>query len=169
MACVVLVMVFLGALGGLHQGFNMLDNARMATTASQILQSQMENIRLLDWDYIGGNAERDSSGKWYFQTLTMTDNLATTGHVDLLPVLPKIIGFNAIQVNQQAITRFTEFSLDVSNSALAGSHPDRSSQIKVLSLSIAWRSPSGAILRRQFNSFYAKNGLNDFYYTVVRP
>lgn len=45
----VLVLVFMSALAGLSIGFKMLEEARVSTLASQILQSEMENLRLKNW------------------------------------------------------------------------------------------------------------------------
>ncbi len=45
----VLVLVFLSSIAGLSIGFKMLEEARASTLASQILQSEMENLRLKNW------------------------------------------------------------------------------------------------------------------------
>lgn len=45
----VLLFVFMSALAALTIGFRMLEEARTSTLASQILQSEMENLRLKNW------------------------------------------------------------------------------------------------------------------------
>lgn len=48
-AMTVLLLVFMSALAGLTIGYRMLEEARTSTLASQILQSEMENLRLKNW------------------------------------------------------------------------------------------------------------------------
>lgn len=48
-AMTILLMVFLSSLAALNIGFKMLDEARASTLASQILQSEIENLRLRNW------------------------------------------------------------------------------------------------------------------------
>ena len=49
LASVVLVTIFLGTLTALVQGFSMLDTARNTTLAAQIIQSEIEDLRLQPW------------------------------------------------------------------------------------------------------------------------
>jgi Tfp pilus assembly protein PilV len=51
-AGLVLLVTILSSLYALQQGFELLDTARNATTADQILQSELEDIRLLTWNEI---------------------------------------------------------------------------------------------------------------------
>lgn len=51
-AVTMLTLVFLAAMAALNQGFNMVENARFGTHASQILQSEMETLRMMDWAQI---------------------------------------------------------------------------------------------------------------------
>lgn len=48
-AMTVLLLVFISSIAGLSIGFRMLEEARTSTLASQILQSEMENLRLKNW------------------------------------------------------------------------------------------------------------------------
>jgi hypothetical protein len=48
-AMTVLLLVFMSALAGLTIGFRMLEEARTSTLASQVLQSEIENLRLKNW------------------------------------------------------------------------------------------------------------------------
>jgi hypothetical protein len=45
----ILVFVFLGALAALQLGFRLMEAARNTTLADQILQSEIEDIRLYNW------------------------------------------------------------------------------------------------------------------------
>jgi len=49
----ILLLVFLSSLAALSIGFKMLEEARASTLASQILQSEMENLRLKNWVQLG--------------------------------------------------------------------------------------------------------------------
>ncbi len=51
-AAAVLVLCLASALGVLQRGFVSIDNARYTTLAGQILQSQMEKLRLLTWEQL---------------------------------------------------------------------------------------------------------------------
>ena len=48
----VLVLVFVSALGAITIGFRILEDARLSTLASQVLQSEMENLRLKNWSQL---------------------------------------------------------------------------------------------------------------------
>jgi type II secretory pathway pseudopilin PulG len=49
MAAVIISLVFVSSIAALGRGFQMLETARNNTLASQVLQSEMENLRLLNW------------------------------------------------------------------------------------------------------------------------
>lgn len=51
-AAMVLALVISGSLITLERGFVAIDNARYTTLAGQILQSQMEKLRLLTWEQL---------------------------------------------------------------------------------------------------------------------
>jgi len=48
-AMTVLILVFVSSVSAITIGFRVMEDARMNTMASQILQSEMENIRLKNW------------------------------------------------------------------------------------------------------------------------
>lgn len=48
----ILMLVFVSSIAGMTISFRVLEDARMNTLASQILQSEMENIRLKNWTQI---------------------------------------------------------------------------------------------------------------------
>lgn len=59
MAAFVMVVMFLGALTALQQGFQLLDTARNTTLAGQIIQSEMEDLRLKSWTQMPGSGSID--------------------------------------------------------------------------------------------------------------
>lgn len=67
-ACVVMVTVFLSGIGAMRAGFELLDTARNSTLASQIMQSELEDIRLKNW------ASLPASG-----AIALPANIAGTG------------------------------------------------------------------------------------------
>lgn len=72
-AAFVMALTISGSIVVLQQGFKSLDNARNTTLASQIIQSEMERIRLLNW------SELPASGNIVLTTIfpsgTTTDAL----------------------------------------------------------------------------------------------
>jgi type II secretory pathway pseudopilin PulG len=50
---IVLVLVLLSSLAVLQSGFTMLDTSRKTTLAGQVLQDEIENLRLMSWSAIG--------------------------------------------------------------------------------------------------------------------
>lgn len=56
MAAAVMAFAISGCIIVLQSGFKSIDNARNTTLASQIIQSEMERIRLLNWSVVNGFA-----------------------------------------------------------------------------------------------------------------
>jgi type II secretory pathway pseudopilin PulG len=52
MAAMVMALVLTTSITTLQHGFNAIDTARSTTLATQILQSSMENVRLLNWSQV---------------------------------------------------------------------------------------------------------------------
>jgi type II secretory pathway pseudopilin PulG len=48
-AMTVLILVMMSSIAAMTIGFRLLEDARLSTLASQVLQSEMENIRLKNW------------------------------------------------------------------------------------------------------------------------
>ena len=51
-ASVVLGMVFISSIGAMTIGYRLLENARFNTLAAQIIQSEIETLRLMNWAQI---------------------------------------------------------------------------------------------------------------------
>lgn len=113
-------------------GFRSIDVARNMTLASQVLQSEMERIRLMDWGDI--------------HALTGKQN------VDLATVFTS---------NAAVASKFT---LERTVSDVAS----KSGEMKFIVLRCIWTNSSGRSLSRSFTTYYTKNGLYDYYYTVAR-
>ncbi len=72
-AAIILVLCISGSLITLQRGFVAIDNARYTTLAGQILQSQMEKLRLLTWTQLSAT----SSG-------TFTTDISSTASAQLV-------------------------------------------------------------------------------------
>lgn len=59
MAFTILIAGICGGLATLQSGFKSIDSARCSTLAAQIMQSQIERLRLLNWTDLNGNLGSD--------------------------------------------------------------------------------------------------------------
>lgn len=177
-ASLVLVLVFMSSITALQAGFRMVDNARMANLANQTIQSHLESVKLLNWSYIGGTPTYDSSGRWFFQSKQFTRTGSTTfyhpnlfeetrnspsGWIDFLPQIQSVVG----NVNAGQLGRITRFRMSVINSTDPTTSAARPN-VKRIKVEFAWRGLNGSqIFTREFETFYAKDGASDFYYTGI--
>ena len=118
---------------GITSGLKSLDMARNLTLSSQVLQSEMERLRLMDWADINaltGSATVDLSS-------VFTDDAALTARFTLVRRVSDVAG--------------------------------KVGEMKNIQLVCSWTGVDGRAISRQFNTYYAKNGLYDFYYTLARP
>jgi Tfp pilus assembly protein PilV len=165
-ASLVLILVFISCITALQAGFRMVDNARMANLADQTIQSQIESIKLLHFGYIGGTPDLDSSGNWYFQSKLFTTNLAAattsgSGWIDFLPQLSSVVG----NISSTQLSRVTVFRMSVVDSIDPTTAATRSN-VKRIKVQLQWQGLNGnQTFTREFETFYAKDGASDFYYT----
>lgn len=116
----------------LQSGFKTLDVARGTTLASQILQSEMESIRLMSWSQVHA--------------------LDGTTNVDLSTVFT---------TDPTVASRFT---LQRTIGDLSG----KEGEMKEITLVVSWRTVDGRPLNRSFRTYYTRNGLYDYFYTLAR-
>jgi Tfp pilus assembly protein PilV len=132
----------------MQSGFKTIDVARGTTIASQILQSEMERLRLKSW----------------------TDMVAMATAVDTVAPIPA--GSPAGVEMFDGATNFSS-STDVSGkftvTRTVVADSTRPSDVYNITLSVSWKTYTGRTLTRSFKSMYAKNGLYDYYYTLARP
>lgn len=132
----------------MQSGFKTIDVARGTTIASQILQSEMERLRLKSWTDMTALA-------------TATDTTA-----------PYPAGSPAGVEMFDGATNFTS-STDVSGkftvTRTVVADSTRPSDVYNITISVSWKTFTGRTLTRSFQSMYAKNGLYDYYYTLARP
>ncbi len=128
----------------IQSGFRALDTARNTTLAAQILQSEMERIRLLPWS----TSSLDASGNLKPSVSALTND----PDINLGGLFP------ASATTDQLDRRFT-LARTVVNA------PDRDDEMKIITLTITWRGIDGTLRTRSSSTRYAKNGLYDYYYT----
>lgn len=132
----------------MQTGFKSIDLARGTTMASQIIQSEMERLRMLSWT-------------------GMTTLSTATDSVAPIPA--------GSPAGVEMFDGATYFS---ANPAIAGKYtitrtvtPDATRPSDVLNITVAvtWTGYDNRSHTRSFRSMYAKNGLYDYYYTLAKP
>lgn len=148
MATFVMAFGIASSIVAMQSGFKTIDVARGTTIASQILQSEMERLRLMSW--------------------TSISNLSTA--TDVTAPIPA-----GSPAGVEVFDGATYFS---SNADVAGKYTitrtvaadsTRPSDVMNITISVRWQSYDGRWHNRSFRSMYAKNGLYDYYYTLARP
>ncbi len=141
MATFVMAFGIATAIIALQMGFKALDVARDATLASQIMQSEIERLRLLPW------------------------NNASTTAVDSICELPasETVALASMFASSARLTnKFTVIRTVTPD-------PDRPADVRFITITVTWRSYDGQEHTRSFSTMYAKNGLYDYYYTLANP
>ncbi len=123
----------------MQSGFKALDVARDTTIASQILQSEMERLRLMAW------------------------NNTSTVAVDSICELPASETVSLAAMFSSA----SEFAAKFQVTRTVTADSTRPGEVRHITISVRWRSYDGRTHDRSFRSMYARNGLYDYYYTVA--
>lgn len=118
----------------IQMGFKSLDNARSSTLAAQIMQSEMERIRLLNWSNITALPASDA--------------------INLSTIFPSGTTSTAM------IGKFSA----VRTVATVASRDD---EMKSITITVTWSGLDGQSHRRSTTTYYCKNGLYDYYYTLA--
>ena len=144
-ASTVLILAIASSLTVVIQGMRALDTARYTTLAGQILQSQMEKLRLLNWTQL---------------TYGTTPNLG--GPVNFSTFAPDV---TAVATNQ--IRRFTAGGVEgrFSQSITSAPTPYNNGEMKVITLTATWTGSDGRPHSLSYTTRYGQNGLSDFFYT----
>ncbi|MCU0791711.1 MAG: hypothetical protein MUE42_02400 [Opitutaceae bacterium] len=128
----------------LQGGFRAIDTARNTTLAAQIMQSEMERIRLLPWD----TASRDATGNLKPAVI----RLPASERIRLPSIFPS--GATTSQLDN----RFTIIRT-------VADTPNRNGEMKTITITITWTGIDGSRHNRTSSTEYSKNGLYDYYYT----
>jgi Tfp pilus assembly protein PilV len=136
-AAVVLAFGIAMSIVTIQAGYRTMDDARNLTIASQVLQSELERIRLLPWS-------SDTGG----ESIT---GLAASETVDLTA---------SFTSNPQIAARFTLLR-EVAQTV------GREATMRDITLTVSWTGFYGVSHSRTFTTRYCKDGLYDYYYTVA--
>ncbi len=121
----------------LQSGFRSLDTARKTTLAAQIMQSEMERIRMLSWSSVSS---------------------LESGPINLRGIFPSNTELESTILAQMERT-FTATRTVTPLTAYA-------SEIVEIAVSIEWRGIDGVPHQRNSSTRYCKDGLYAYYYTV---
>ena len=136
MAFVILIAGICGGLTTLQSGFKAIDSARCSTLAAQIMQSQIERLRLHNWDSI-------------------TSTHATTG----------FFGDREIPVDALVPTSAADIAARFTLRQSVQLPADGRTDIVDVTLNVTWTGVGNISHTRSFVTRYAKNGLYDYYFS----
>ena len=139
-AASVMVLAISSSLIVLQHGLRAIDTARYTTLAGQVLQSQMEKLRLLTWTQINS-----ATGPVAYTTFT-PDVVATA--------TAQLQRFTVAGVPQRCAQAITDAS------ELPGGF------MKKITLTATWSGSDGRPHTLSYITYYAKNGMSDFFYTT---
>lgn len=148
-ASFVLVFSLASTIIALQTGFKSMDVARGITLASQIAQSEIERIRLLNWSPADDPVGEPTTGREYISTLPATATVDVAGTFITDPALA---------------ARFTVTRTVSVDSADTRTNADL---IRVITISVNWKTLDGMVHTRNFRTIYAKNGLYDYFHVIA--
>lgn len=135
MATAVMALAIATSIVVMSRGFNNLDSARCFSYASQIMQSELEKMRLTKW----GNGTAAGNG---------TDGVtAYSTSVTNLPIDSSFTSAGDVG-SRMTMTRIAENV--------------HTGMIKV-TLRISWKAIDGRALSRSYVTYYGQNGLYDYF------
>lgn len=141
MATMVMAFGISTSLTVLQYGFRAMDTARNTTIAGQILQSVMEDLRMLPWSVTSPSTATSISA------LEATNN-NVAGNVTLGSSFTAGDAAVAAMVSRFTVTRnITDVSTD----------------IKCITLTATWTGIDNRSHSLTYSSYYAKNGLRDYF------
>lgn len=145
MAAFVLAFGIATSLTAIQHGMRQIDTARSMTLAGQIVQSEIEILRLQNWAQIVGLQAAQASAATpttIDPATTITSGSATTLDTTLANI-----------ANRFECTRLIE---DISGRA----------NIKRITLTVTWEGIDGRAHNLSFQTRYARNGLSDYFYVA---
>jgi Tfp pilus assembly protein PilV len=146
MAAFVMAFGITSSIMAMQFGFKTVDVARGTTLASQILQSEMERLRMKSWTSISAMA-------------TATDTVA-----------PVPTGSPAGVEKFDGATYFSTLSEIAGKYMITrtvSADSTRPTEMMNITVSVQWTDAMGMSHTRSFRSNYAKNGLYDYLYTLA--
>lgn len=143
LAASVLVLAISSSLTVLMAGMRAIDTARYTTLAGQVLQSQMEKLRLLTWTQL----THPTFGPVAFPTFAP----------DLSPTsTPQIARFNAAGTSGRCAQSIVSPTTGLAT---------YDNNVRIITLTAAWKGMDGRVHTLSYITHYGKNGISDFFYT----
>jgi Tfp pilus assembly protein PilV len=143
MATCVMALGIATSVVAMQTGFRSLDLARGTTLASQIIQSEMERIRLMPW------------------------NNTSTVAVDSVCELPEKEAVDLATMFDASSRTATLIASNYQVVRVVENDATRPSDVKFITVYVTWKTYDGRSHTRSTKTMYAKNGLYDYFYTVA--
>ena len=141
MAAFVMALGIATSIIAMQSGFKQIDVARGTTLASQIIQSEMERLRMMPWS-----------------------NTATAA-VDSIAELPATETFDGATYFSSSADVVGKYTI----TRAVADDASRPGEARNITVSVRWRSYDNRWHQRSFTALYVKNGLYDYYYTIAHP
>lgn len=145
MAAAVMALAIMSTLVAMGRAFAPLDSARCISYASQIMQSEMEKMRLTTWGD-GTTAGTGTTGITAYKTIAQAPNGES---------LPIDTSFTTAGDLGSRMT-LTRLASDVAGHGASGG-------MIMVKLTITWTTADRRTLTRSYITYYGKNGLYDFF------
>jgi Tfp pilus assembly protein PilV len=126
----------------LQMGFRAMGVARDSTLASQIMQSEIERLRLWPWSKVTPASVVDS--------------------IIELPASESVSLASTFASNSKVTSRFTVTRTVTTDPTNAWR------DVRYITVTVSWKSSDGMPHNRYFTTMYAKDGLYDYYYTLAQ-
>ena len=124
----------------LQTGFRAIDVARDQTLASQIMQSEIERLRLWPWN--------------------KTTPASVVDSIVELPGSEAVSLTSTFAANASVVGRFSVTRTVTNDPA------DTSRNVRYITIAVTWKSYDGRSHTRNFTTMYAKDGLYDYFRSV---
>lgn len=184
MASVLLVVGFIGLIDAVALGTNMMNQARRQTLASQIVNHELEKLRLADWSYISGLTPSEASvpvDREFWPAWDRTSNYPVNGVVSHEGSWYRCISANSDQPPPNASYWVVATSAEVTDIVYVfgavftlrqtvGSPDSSYPDIREINFSAAWSvttgrrdsdgNPVSFTYRRSNSGWFGKLGLN---------
>jgi Tfp pilus assembly protein PilV len=142
MATFVMAFGIASSIIALQTGFRAIDVARDQTLASQIMQSEIERLRLWPWN-----------------------KTTPASVVDSIIELPSSEAVSLTSTFASNATVAARFSV---RRTVTNDPADASRDVRYITIVVTWKSVDGRSHMRKFTTMYAKDGLYDYYYTLAK-
>ena len=151
LASVVLVTIFLGALTALVHGFGMLDTARNTTLAAQIIQSEIEDLRLQPWTALNARP------------------VDTAETVDLAHSIGSTLGAAELAELSQRFTVTRRFANVAGRTGLDADGTTTIPTFKRVTFTVSWTDYHHRPHTRSYETYLGYRGLSDYFAATHTP